>query len=356
VSSFYASPSSIQQGQATKLIWGGVTNMDYVSIEPGVGYVAAAGSSAVWPIKTTTYTLTAHCGSRVATLQATVTVTPLPLVCRGAPSIVSFAASSSKGSAAPDTLSWNVSNADAVQIDQGIGKVATSGSTSISPKTTTTYTLTASCGSITTTQSVTVYVPNPSVCQGAPKIERFAVSSSLTVAVVWDTLSWKVSNADVVQIDQGIGRVPTSGSRRISPKTTTTYTLTASCGSITTTQSVTVNVPSPSVCQVKPYIERFTASPSYISVGQKSTLTWLAGPSSMIYVEIDQGIGRVATSGSWSVSPGTDTTYTLTAYCDAYTKVSRQTTVKVIWLNIVAPRSRTPVPFGFVTRIPVLPK
>jgi len=41
------------------------------------------------------------------------------------------------------------------------------------------------------------------------------------------TLSWSVSNATSVEIDQGIGPVPSSGSKEINPEETTTYTLTA---------------------------------------------------------------------------------------------------------------------------------
>lgn len=41
------------------------------------------------------------------------------------------------------------------------------------------------------------------------------------------TLSWSISNAKSVEIDQGIGPVPSSGSKEVSPEETTTYTLTA---------------------------------------------------------------------------------------------------------------------------------
>ncbi|RLC35015.1 MAG: hypothetical protein DRH33_08835, partial [Candidatus Nealsonbacteria bacterium] len=60
-------------------------------------------------------------------------------------------------------------------------------------------------------------------------------------------LSWEVSGADTVSIDQGIGIVTASGTIDITPSTTTTYTLTATGNSsaITTAEvKVTVmNVP-----------------------------------------------------------------------------------------------------------------
>jgi hypothetical protein len=56
-------------------------------------------------------------------------------------------------------LSWGlVSNADSVEIDQGIGGVATPGNTVVNPTATTTYTMTAHCGTITRTAQVTVMV------------------------------------------------------------------------------------------------------------------------------------------------------------------------------------------------------
>ena len=77
ISSFSASPATIQQGQSSTLNWGAVTNADSVSIEPGIGGVITPGSRVVAPGTTTTYTLTARCGSNTQTRQTTVTVLPI---------------------------------------------------------------------------------------------------------------------------------------------------------------------------------------------------------------------------------------------------------------------------------------
>jgi hypothetical protein len=74
ISSFSASPLTLSQGSSSTLNWGAVTNADSVSIDPGIGGVATPGSRSVSPANTTTYTLTAHCGSNVATRQVTVVV------------------------------------------------------------------------------------------------------------------------------------------------------------------------------------------------------------------------------------------------------------------------------------------
>jgi peptidoglycan-associated lipoprotein len=57
------------------------------------------------------------------------------------------------------------------------------------------------------------------------------------------TLTWTTGNATDVSIDNGIGTVDASGSRRVSPNQTTTYTLTAkgAGGTQTATATVTVN-------------------------------------------------------------------------------------------------------------------
>ncbi len=96
----------------------------------------------------------------VPTIVPLPTATPVPAACAGTPIIASFGVSPTAitaGSSA--TLSWGlVGNANEAIIDQGIGGVATPGSTTVSPTTTTTYTLTALCGSTSVTASVTLSV------------------------------------------------------------------------------------------------------------------------------------------------------------------------------------------------------
>ena len=89
ITSFTASPNTIQEGQSSTLSWS-VTGAQPInfSIDQGVGSVAGANKS-VSPITTKTYTLTAS--NSVGSVQKTVTVnvTALPV----APTITSFTAS-----------------------------------------------------------------------------------------------------------------------------------------------------------------------------------------------------------------------------------------------------------------------
>lgn len=97
---------------------------------------------------------------------------PPPPTCSGTPNITSFSASTT--TIAPGqsvVLSWGpVLNADQAQIDQGIGGVATPGSTVVAPGQTTTYTMQAFCGANTAIAQVTIFVvvPTPTATPSPP--------------------------------------------------------------------------------------------------------------------------------------------------------------------------------------------
>jgi phospholipase C len=119
------------------------------------------------------------------------------------------------------------------------------------------------------------------------------------------TLSWMTAYASTVTIDNGIGVVATSGSIKVSPSSTTQYTLTATSVNGTATSVATVTV------HAMPPTAKLTAAPTTITAGNSATLTW--STTNATSVSIDNGIGTVAASGSTTVSPDTTTTYTLTA-------------------------------------------
>ena len=123
------------------------------------------------------------------------------------------------------------------------------------------------------------------------------------------TLSWSVSDATVVSIDQGIGNVALSGTRVVSPSTTTKYTLTAinQSGRVTATAQVVVI----KKAVVLPVVGSFAADPESITLGDSSTLSW--NVSNVAEVTIAPDVGSVEPTGSTAVSPETTTTYTLTA-------------------------------------------
>jgi PKD repeat protein len=287
---FSASPASINLGQSSTLTWTS-SNATSISIDNGVGSQAVNGSVSVSPASTTTYTLTATGPGGTITKTATVTVTqPAPTI--------SFSASPGNISAGQSsTLIWNTTNATSVTIDNGVGSKPVSGSATVSPGATTTYTLTATGPGGTLTSQATVTVSN------RPSITFVASPASIVVGSS-STLTWLVSNSTSVTIDNGIGAQGPNGSTSVTPGLTTTYTLTATGPGGTSTASATVTVVD------LPRIN-FSVTPSVISAGGSATLSWAV--SSVDFVTIDQGVGTVFAIGTKSVSPTHTTVYTLTA-------------------------------------------
>ncbi len=178
-------------------------------------------------------------------------------------------------------------------------------------------------GSPNTTASVAITVVAPA----KPVIVTFTANPSAILQGQGSTLSWSVSGATSVALDQGLGAVSASGTLAVSPTTTTTYTLTATnaAGSVAAQATVTVNLPPP------PQIESFTANPSLIEEGQGSTLTWsVTGAASL-------AINGAAVSGtSLAVNPNASANYTLVA-TNAGGSASATTTVtvrpKLTWVS-----------------------
>jgi hypothetical protein len=97
--------------------------------------------------------------------------------------ILSFTASATSIQAGqPVTLQWEVVNADRIELDQGIGIVATRDSRTVTPSATTTYTLLArganSTGSDTRTVTVTVTGSSAAVAERAAAVGRPVVSEA----------------------------------------------------------------------------------------------------------------------------------------------------------------------------------
>ncbi|MDO8664033.1 MAG: hypothetical protein Q7K44_00555 [Candidatus Liptonbacteria bacterium] len=134
INSFSGSPSPIKRGNSSTLSWGAL-NADSCSIDNGVGSVNPnSGSTAVSPSWTTTYTLSCSGPGGSTSGQTTLTVNQPPsCVFSAAPSTIVPPQSSS--------LSWNCGLADSCSIDKGIGSVGASGSRTVKPSQSTTYTL-----------------------------------------------------------------------------------------------------------------------------------------------------------------------------------------------------------------------
>jgi hypothetical protein len=230
------------------------------------------------------------------------------------------------------TLQWDVSGADSVSISPGIGKVSLSGTRTVSPETTTTYTLVANKMSQSASKSVTITVTGI-----LPSIDSFNINPGSIFAGQRATVSWSVTGSTSVAIDPEIGTVSSSGTKNVSPASTTTYKLTASNGAGNSTASATLNVSISSV----PIITTFSTDPASIKSGEPSTLAWdVVGAKS---ISISQGVGGVASKGSTLVKPAVTTTYVLTAASD-YGSVTESVVVTVTGTTSTADTAITTTP------------
>ena len=190
-------------------------------------------------------------------------ILPLPLLLTsciswpfgGLPAINSFTANPTTISEGGySELSWSVSNATALIIDQGIGSISAAGNSTVTPTVTTTYTLTAvnASGSVTKSATVTVSssgVTSPPASPAPPSGPLPVVQINVNPGVISPagtaTLSWNVVNASNVVISNGIGPVNQSGSRTVSPNNTTVYVITATnaVGTVTSSTQLVVGPP-----------------------------------------------------------------------------------------------------------------
>ncbi len=183
-------------------------------------------------------------GGRLAGASDGTSVTPAPPP--APPTIASFLATpSTVALGATVTLSWSVTNASALYIDNGVGNVSGS-AVSVTPSTvgSHTYTLTATNAGGSVTATVTVTVTTGVAPPSPPSISSFTATPSTLTIGASITFAWSVTGATSLYIDNGVGAVTgTSATFTPSATGTFTYTLTATNagGTVTATATVTVN-------------------------------------------------------------------------------------------------------------------
>ena len=116
-------------------------------------------------------------------------------------------------------------------------------------------------------------------------------------------LTWQISNANDISIDNGIGNnLPGNGLRQVSPTQDTTYTLTAKGDGGTVVKQVMITVaPMP--------IANLTVTPQTIQAGQSATLNWDSKNATQVKID---GIATTL-SGSMPVTPDKDAQYQMLA-------------------------------------------
>ncbi len=251
-----ATPSSFTfVGGTTTLAWS-TQNATNISIAPTVGSVSAVGSVAV-PVKaSTTFILTAKDASGAETsCSAPVTLGNEPVfTCEN--NVTFSAANSSIRRGNSTSLTWNVNDADSVNVSV-INATAFSGTQSVSPSSDTTYVLTAKKGTKTIECPVPVTVSGGGGGGGSssPRCELTISAKKIKLGDTV-TLKWDTTRATEVTLTDDRGKVLMTtedmkssekeknydGTLKVKPTRDTQYTLVAKKGSKDTDCKVKVEM------------------------------------------------------------------------------------------------------------------
>ena len=305
-----------------------VRNAEHAEIdnEGGTVVLNRPNCQPIKPQQPTTYTLSATgSDNKEVTQQATADTTkPTP----PPPQVLSFTAEPPNIVAGDKTeLRFELKDASGVQIVPGVrGLQVGPGEqrVSVSPITTTTYTLTALNSEGKSSKKTTVV----RVRQPPVEIGRFFANPTFLRDPGNVQLCYEVLHADRLQIDGGIGEVqPGKGCVNTKVSQTTTFTLTAAGADGGRRQSqAKVEVEPPRIS-----IE-FTAKPPAVTRPESASLCYKVSEARS--VSIDHGVGRVRVPPSGQefcvkVQPNQTTTYTLTALGSLNQTTTSQVTVNV---------------------------
>ena len=296
-----ATDQAICLGESTDLSVTGATS--YVWDQS----LGAGSNHSVSPTSTTTYSVTGtDANGCSATGQIGITVNPLPLVMAGASdNVICLGESTDLFATGATTYVW----------DQSLGAGS---SHSVTPTSTTTYSLTGTdANGCTATDQVSITV-NP-----LPMVLAAATDQAICLG---ESTDLSVSGAASYAWDQGLGA---GSSHSVSPTSTTNYSVTGTdangCSAIGQI-SITVNA--------LPLVMA-GASDNVICLGESTDLS-ATGATSYVW---DQSLG---TGSSHNVSPTSTTTYSVTGTDANGCSMSDDVNVQVLPLPIVSIRPEEP--------------
>ena len=174
------------------------------------------GNQKVLVERTKTYVLTASGPGGTVTSQVTITLLPAPPLDPPTPTPnlpPSVVFTSSKFEVNPDEefeLQWQVTNANNIRINQGIGNVTREGKTNLTISNTTTYTLTATGVGGTISRTVTVVYKTPIVPPAVTPTPQLptVTPTPVTPPILGPTYPVVIEIEDVDIIDSGFGYQP----------------------------------------------------------------------------------------------------------------------------------------------------
>lgn len=270
-----ASDTTICNGQSTTLTGTGATSYTW---SPG-GTGSSINAS---PSTTTTYTLIGDNGGCADTTSFVVTVNPTPTVSAAAsPATICSGQTSTLTAGGAPSYTWSA--------NAGGG---TSAIVSVTPGTTTTYTVTGDTLGCTASQVVTVSVtPTPTVTASAASATVCSGQGTTLSGSGASSYTWSANAGSVTTQTAGVSPVN-------NPET---YTVTGANGSCTASATVSVGVVTTPTVVVAPVTSTLCAGETDTLIANAtagSTISWLPGGSP---------------NDSLIVSPSASTTYTVTA-------------------------------------------
>lgn len=265
---FTATPNNLPAGGGQVSLAWKLTNVSIANISPNIGAVAIEGTRAVSVTQNTTFILTGtdQTNNKQVTCSAPVTVAP-PVSVFTCANNVSFTASDYSIREGEDiTLNWSTTNVDTVSISV-INATALSGSTTVDPRSDTTYVLTATQGTKSVACPISIDVDEDGGGGGGSSSPRceLTISDNKIKSGEQITLRWNTSNATEVTIKDDKGKTIVStekllskdkkdaldGSIKLKPTRDTEYTLNAERGSKDRTCKVKVDVDDVTILQAR---------------------------------------------------------------------------------------------------------
>jgi phospholipase C len=152
------------------------------------------------------------------------------------------------------------------------------------------------------------------------------------------SITWQATNASAFTISPPVmtGALPMSGSATITPTQTTTYTATATdANGKTATQTITVTV----VSSTSTPAVTMSIQPPVVAAGQTATLTWNATNATALTISpsiFTEDQTTQALSGSATIVPTADTTYTATATGSGGATATTTAAVKILSVGLTA--------------------
>ena len=228
-------------------------------------------------------------------------------------------------SASQINLSWNASTDNIGVVGYTVYRngaaVGNSGSTSysdvgLSPATSYTYRVAAydAAGNISTTSSPATA---STLASPVPVINSFSANPSAITAGQTSFLSWNVSNATGLSLNQGIGDVTGLTSISVSPSATKTYMLTATnnSGSAVAQTTITVSVPDTTAPSTPTGLSATAISSTQINLSWTASTDNIGVVGYRIYRAGTQvGTSAGTTYSDSGLSPSTSYSYTVSAY------------------------------------------